>query len=53
MKRKLNSKVYPIKAPIPIQYQCASGKIPRDFKTTTPNDSVELGGICGTDISNY
>ena len=50
MKRKLKSKVYPIKAPTPIQYQRASGKTPRDFNKVTPNDSVELGGICGAKI---
>lgn len=38
--------MYPMEAPTPIQYQYASGKIPRDFKTFTPNGSVELGGTC-------
>lgn len=53
VKRKLNRKQYPIKAPTPIQYQCASGKIPRDFKIETPNGSLEFGGIYSTDIFRY
>lgn len=48
VKRKLNSKIYPIVAPTPIQYQLACGKIPRDFKTETPRNSVELGANCNT-----
>lgn len=36
--------MYAIKAPTPIQYQYACGKIPRDFKIKTPNGSEELGG---------
>ena len=40
---KLKINVYPIKAPTPIQYQYVSLKNPRDFKTSTPIDSVELG----------
>lgn len=44
VKRKLNKKMYPIVAPIPIQYQLGSGKSPRDFINVTPNDSVEFSG---------
>lgn len=44
MKREFNRRMYPTVAPNPIQYQRASGKIPRDFKTITPNDSLELPG---------
>jgi len=39
----LKSNVYPIKAPTHIQYQYVSVKKLRDFKTSTPSDSVELG----------
>ena len=46
MNRKLNSKIYPIVAPTPIQYQRASGKIPRDFISFIPNGSVELVANC-------
>ena len=53
VKRKLNRKQYPIKAPTPIQYQRASGKIPRDFKIKTPIGSVELGGTYRTNVIRF
>jgi hypothetical protein len=53
VKRKLNRKIYPIKAPTPIQYQFACGKTPRDFKTKTPNTSEELGDTYNKNISTY
>jgi len=42
-----------MEAPTPIQYQYASGKIPRDFNTVTPNGSVELGGTFNAKILTY
>jgi len=45
--------MYPMEAPTPIQYQYASGKIPRDFKICTPNGSVESGGICNEKVFAY
>jgi len=44
--------MYPMEAPTPIQYQYASGKIPRDFNTFTPNGSVELGGTFNAKYSH-
>ena len=43
VKAALKSNIYPINAPTPIQYQYACVKNPRDFKTSTPSDSVEFG----------
>lgn len=39
----LKSKVYPNKAPTPIQYQYPSVNIPRDFRIASPSDVVEFG----------
>lgn len=48
VKPKLNSTTYPSKAPVPIQYQYACGKNPRDFRTVTPSVSLEFGTACNT-----
>lgn len=42
--------MYAMEAPTPIQYQYASGKIPRDFKICTPSGSVESGGTCNEEV---
>jgi len=42
-----------MEAPTPIQYQYASGNIPLDFNTFTPNGSVEFGGTFNAEIFTY
>ena len=42
MKQMFKSSTNPINAPMPIQYQYACGKNPRDFKTAIPSVSVEF-----------
>lgn len=48
VKPKLNSTTNPSKAAVPIQYQYAWGKNPRDLRTVTPRVSVEFGTACDT-----
>lgn len=43
VKAMCNSSTKPNRAPNPSQYQYASGKNPRDFKTCTPSGSFESG----------
>lgn len=47
MKPELNKIVNPNKAPIPIQYQYASVKNPRELRIKTPNVSFVYGTTLG------
>lgn len=52
VKPKLNNMTNPSKAPVPIQYQYAWGKNPRDLRTVTPSISLEFGTACNpTNVS--
>lgn len=49
MNKKLHAKMYPSRAPIPIQYHLASGNISRNLRNCTPNESEDPGGTCAAE----